>query len=399
MNATGDRELLAAAYREALHAIGNTDPNPAVGAVIADASGTILAAGYTQRAGYAHAERKALERIIGRDLQQCSMYVTLEPCCHFGRTPPCTDAILASGIGRVIIAERDFAAEVKGRSVELLTRQGLDVMLWPEHDFRREKWFTTGPFFFARRHDRPRVLLKWAQTADGSLAPPNGASGKISGSDAAFITAVLRFCCKLTIAAPGTVRVDAPRLTVRPARQLPDLSRSGLSSFMGELLRIQHTLLEQKHSPEALEQTIRPAERWRLLPENFSAREALPEPSKIEQDLLAAPIANRDWKNNFSGTWQRVLAAVQAHGFNSALLEAGPSFSEQILQHGFADAIAVYRSRTRHDLDLWGTPGRKNSASALIAQEQKPRIFGFTLLEYAELNEDDFLLYVREDSY
>lgn len=398
MSLADDRELLAAAYREALYAAGNSDPNPAVGAVIADTHGVIRTTGYTQRAGYAHAERKALERATASDLRECSMYVTLEPCCHHGRTPPCTDAILQSQISRVVIAERDFAAEVGGRSVDLLNQNGVAVVLWPKDDFTREKWLTTGPFFFARRHNRPRVLLKWAQTADGSLAPanPSRPSGKISGNDAALLTAILRFYCKLTIAAPGTVLVDSPRLTVRPTAVLPDLSRSGLSRFMRELLRVQYTLLTQERSSDATQQAIRSAERLRLLPENFSPAHAYHDLGELEQYLLATPIAHREWKNDFSSAWNRVLAAVLKHGFNSALLEAGPVFSEQILQKGYADAIVVYRSRTRHDRELWGAPGRKNSASALIAKGQKPQLPGFTLLEFAELDDDDFLLYAKE---
>jgi diaminohydroxyphosphoribosylaminopyrimidine deaminase/5-amino-6-(5-phosphoribosylamino)uracil reductase len=401
VSSAADRAALYSAYEQAIFAAGNSDPNPAVGATIVDRQGNTLSSGYTQRAGFAHAERQALAQVADRDLRDCTMYVTLEPCCHHGRTPPCVDAIVERGLRRVVIAERDFAAEVQGRSVAMLRDNGIEVLEWPAEDFRREKWFTTGPFFFARNFRRPRIVLKWAQTADGSLAPQRGKSGPISGSDAAFVTAVLRFWCKLTAASPGTVLVDAPRLTVRPSESAPDLSRSGLSAFVWELMRTQYNLAVTAHSAETLTRTVRAAESLHLVPDTLQG---------VLQGMSSAvtaarggwwikPVPHADWQHDFAGTLDSVLTEVLDKGFNSMLFEAGPQFSEQLLAHGYADALAIYRSRTQHDVALWGAQGRGNRISALLAGEKKPDLPGFTLLEYASLDSDDFLLYVRNGTF
>jgi diaminohydroxyphosphoribosylaminopyrimidine deaminase/5-amino-6-(5-phosphoribosylamino)uracil reductase len=394
-----DRAALASAYTQAIYAVGNSDPNPAVGAIITDAQGRTLAAGYTQRAGYAHAERHALSQLELPDLSGHTIYVTLEPCCHHGRTPPCVDAIVERQLRRVVIAERDFAAEVQGRSVSLLRAAGIEVVEWPAEDFQGEKWFTTGPFFFARRHDRPRVVLKWAQTKDGSTAPQKGKSGQISGSDAAFITATLRFMFKLTVASPGTVLVDAPRLTVRTAGDFPDLSQSGLSSFVWELLRLQYQLASKPLDPETVQQKIRPPKSLFLLPDTMAGFSAeLPTGhQETKQSWRTKAIPYREWQQDFPGTWKSVLAEISDEGYNSLMLEAGPSFSEAMLQHDLADALVIYRSRVHSDRDLWGTHGRGNQVSRILAKEGAPTLPGFELLEFARLDQDDFLLFVRTD--
>lgn len=401
MTGAADRAALYAAYKQAISAAGNSDPNPSVGAIIVDVKGNTLARGYTQRAGFAHAERHALAQLTHRDLRECTMYVTLEPCCHHGRTPPCVDAIVERGLRRVVIGERDFATEVQGRSVALLRGHGIEVLEWPAEDFRLEKWFTTAPFFFARKFKRPRIVLKWAQTADGSLAPQRGKSGPISGSDAAFITAVLRFWCKLTVASPGTVLLDAPRLTVRPSESLPDLSRSGLSAFMWELVRTQYNLAVAKHNTETLTRTVRAAQSLHLMPDTAQPAEpGIPAAASVARAGNWAKLMPRaHWQQNFARTLDALLAEILAAGFNSLLLEAGPQFSDEVIGHGYADALAIYRSRTQHDVALWGEKGRANRLSRLLAHEDKPELPGFTLLEYASLDSDDFLLYVRNGTF
>lgn len=397
MTEASDRAALSAAYAQAISAAGNSDPNPSVGAVIVDTHGKTVAGGYTQRAGYAHAELHALAQLPQPDLHGHTMYVTLEPCCHHGRTPPCVDAIVERRIGRVVIAERDFAAEVQGRSLTLLREQGIDAVEWPAEDFQREKWFTTGPFFFARKHGRPRVVLKWAQTSDGSIAPQNGKSGPISGSDAALLTATLRFFFKLTVASPGTVLVDSPRLTVRTAGDLPELSQSGLTAFAWELLRRQYQLACKQPDAETLKRRIRPPESLFLLPDTMDGFIAgMPgNHQATRQNWRAKPIPRAEWQQDFAGTWNSVLAEVLAGGFNSLLLEAGPAFSEAMLQHDLADALVIYRSRVKSDLQLWGRQGRANHVSLILAATESPTLPGYELLEFARLEQDDFFLFVR----
>lgn len=362
-------QLMREAYRSAAYAAGNSDPNPAVGAVIASESGVILSRGHTQRAGFAHAERHALAQLPEIDLSAATMYVTLEPCCHHGRTPPCVDAILERKIRRVVIAERDLAAEVMGRSVAILSEKGVDVILSEPATFAPEAWHTTGPFFFSRKHARPRITLKWAQTRDGALAPESGPSGPISGTFAAFMTAALRSIHKLTMATPGTVRLDQPKLTVRFG-ELPGLSGTGLSEFFQHLLLAQYSLATTAHTADELRTAIKPA----------------------AQEFLSSPASFHD---NFRTAMEAKLSEIMEAGFNSVLIEAGPIFSELLLAHGFVDAIVVYRSKNKTAAGLWGKAGRSNSASRSLAAGDS--LSNFTVIERADLEDDDFL-YLRRDS-
>ncbi|MCS6971654.1 MAG: bifunctional diaminohydroxyphosphoribosylaminopyrimidine deaminase/5-amino-6-(5-phosphoribosylamino)uracil reductase RibD [Turneriella sp.] len=381
-----DRAALALAYRLAAYAAGNSDPNPAVGAVLADKNGRIIATGFTHRAGFAHAERHALEKIAHDNLSDHTLYTTLEPCCHFGRTPPCTDIILQKKVGRVVIAERDFAAEVQGRSLDLLHRHGVRAEIWDENDFVREKWFTTAPFFFARRHLRPRLLAKWAQTRDGALAPQKGPSGKISGADTGILTAVLRFYCKLSMVAPGTVFTDSPQLTVRLPPNLPPFNTEGFSDFFRNFFYRQLHLIRRFLKNHSETKTIRAPQRYFLLPEKFSI------PSEARHFLFS----RNEWQQNFAHTLSSVLKIALAEGFNSTLVEGGPAFSQKLLEHGFADAVAIYRSHHKKSEQLWGSRGRSNDFSHLVSIKEVPEVAGYTLLEFARLQQDDFLLFVRK---
>lgn len=355
------------AYLAAANAVGNSDPNPAVGAVVVSDGGAILSRGYTHRAGFDHAERHALAQIPAADLSAATMYVTLEPCCHHGRTPPCVDVILERKIRRVVIAERDLAAEVMGRSVAILTENGVDVTLSEPGTFTNEAWLTTGPFFFSRKNLRPRVTLKWAQTSDGALAPGSGPSGPISGNVAAFVTAGLRSLNKLTMATPGTVKTDQPKLTARFG-EIPELANSGFSAFFRQLLLAQHAWATGKHTADDLRTAIKPA----------------------AQEFLSS---SGEFHRDFGGTMLAKLGEIMRRGFNSVLIEAGPVFSELLLAHGLVDAIAVYRSKVKTAAMLWGNAGRGNSLSSLLAAGDDPP--GFTAMERADLTHDDFFFFRR----
>lgn len=379
-----DAAMMRLAYAEALSASGNSDPNPAVGAIVVAQNGTILARGFTQRAGFAHAERNALQKIATSDLAGATLYVTLEPCCHHGRTPPCTDIILDRKIGRVVVAERDYASEVMGRSVELLRTHGVDVLLYDDALFEREAWFTTGPFFFTRKYNRPRLMLKWAQTIDGSLAPQSGASGAISGKAAAYLTAALRSYAKLTAASPGTVKIDSPKLTVRFDENKPSLQESGLTPFFQNLIEIQHRIATTKNTDKT---AVRPPEQLFLAASKVTALDA-------EQTLHFAADA---WQGDFATTMQKIFAQILSRGFNSVLVEAGPNFSELLFEHDFVDTLAVYRSKNNSSASLWGSPGRGNRVSRVLAKAQSssPPLTGFELVECGDLGNDDFLLFRR----
>lgn len=354
-----DLGLMREAYRIAAAATGNADPNPAVGALVVDRTGKVIGQGATQRAGFAHAERMALKDTPGNVLTTATLYVTLEPCCHHGRTPPCTDVIIEKGIGRVVIGQRDFAAEVAGRSVEILRSAGITIDVIPDDALSVAQWYTTGPFFFSRKYRRPRIVLKWAQTIDGLLAPAAGPSGPISGDAAAIITATLRSWCKFTLASAGTVAVDNPRLTVRFPDDISSLDNCGLSAqFLATIVA---------HRAQApLGETV--TESYKPPAQGFLKR-----------------------GENLSD----VLLAILSRGYNSVLLEAGPTFSQAVLDADLVDALAVYRSKHRKSADQWRQPARGNSYSVTLAQADDPYLEGFELIERADLGTDDFLFFRR----
>lgn len=389
-----DIRLLREAYFEALKATGNSDPNPAVGAIVTDESGNILARGATQRAGFAHAERMALQD-TNADFGGKTLYVTLEPCCHHGRTPPCTDIIREKRIGRVVVGERDFATEVMGKSVELLRQSGIVVEILPEDLLSTEKLFTTGPFFLARRLKRPRLVLKWAETSDGSLAPQEGPSGKISGEPAAAITAALRNYCKFTLSSPGTVQIDRPRLDVRFPEKPVDLSGTGFSDFFSELIATQ---LKPPSATDMATSYKHPARGYLTYPLSAAARTAITDFQKnVAPDFIFFERPATDLRAAFRNTMESVLGEILANGFNSVLVEAGPRFSQSLIDAGLVDILVVYHSKTRSAADLWAAPGRGNTASALIAQatDNNPQLPGFTLLERGDLGSDVVYVFKR----
>lgn len=340
-----DIRLLREAYSEALKAAGNSDPNPAVGALVADNKGNTITRGFTQRAGFAHAERMALQNIETENVAGQTLYVTLEPCCHHGRTPPCTDIILEKRIGRVVIGERDFAAEVQGKSVELLRQNGIAVDVLPENLLPHEKFYTTGPFFHARRLKRPRVVLKWAQTSDGAIAPQQGQSGKISGALAGQVTAALRNYCKFTLASPGTASIDQPRLDVRFPEAPFNAKATGFSEVFTSLIQAQTV------RPGDLDEATgykKPSRGYLTFPLAPGARQSLHDfQHNISADFLLFERSATDLRTAFHATVSSVLSELLSNGFNSVLIESGPGFSQSLIEAGLVDLLVVYKAKDR----------------------------------------------------
>ncbi|MBV6493454.1 MAG: Riboflavin biosynthesis protein RibD [Turneriella sp.] len=379
-----DLRFLGEAYIAALGAVGNSDPNPAVGALVVSENGKILARGTTERAGYLHAERDALLQLAHDDLTQATLYVTLEPCCHHGRTPPCVDIILERKIKRVVIAERDFAAQVQGKSVALLRDKGVEVKITPEETFVKEAYFTTGPFFFAQKYKRPRVTLKWAETKDGKMAPREGASGKISGETAAFVTAALRSFHKYTLATPGTTLADLPKLNVRFPTQSIDFSKTHLSTTLTALLLLQPQIFGGRSANKT---KIKSPARGFLFPEGYTreknAFNAFQE--SIDSHFTIFPFEKKIWKENFSQKMELLLTQICKAGFNSLLIEAGPTFAELLFAHHFVDAVAFYRSKTKDAESLWEKDSRASPFSSYAHE--------FTQIECGDLGDDEFFFY------
>ncbi len=189
---------------------GFTSPNPLVGAVIVK-NGTIIGEGFHAICGGRHAEREALAN-CAESPRGATLYVTLEPCCHFGRTPPCTDAIIEAGISRVVIGSRDPNPKVSGKGAVILYSHGIKV----DRDFLREECDALNPIFFHYiTKKRPFVALKYAMTIDGKIATVSGASKWITGEEARAHVHTLRHRYRGILAGIGTVLADDPLLNCR----------------------------------------------------------------------------------------------------------------------------------------------------------------------------------------
>lgn len=208
--APNDERFMRLALDEARKGLGRTHPNPAVGAVIVKA-GRVIATGYHARAGTAHAEANAL-LLAGKRAKGATIYSTLEPCDHFGRTPPCTQAILEAGISRVVYGSADPNPLVDGKGVKRLRRAGVQVLgglLRAECDALNE------PFFKVMRTGLPFVTVKAAMTLDGKIATRLGASKWITSAASRRKAHELRDRVDAIVVGAGTVAADDPQLTTR----------------------------------------------------------------------------------------------------------------------------------------------------------------------------------------
>ncbi len=214
---TADREMMQRALRLAARAQGYVEPNPMVGCVLVRA-GRIVGEGYHRRFGGPHAEVHAL-RQAGAAARGATAYVTLEPCCHHGKTPPCVDALLAAGVKRVVAAMRDPNPAVRGRGFRVLRAAGVQVEIGL---LEAEALRLTAPFCKIIRTRRPWVLLKWAQSVDGRIATRAGDSRWISDEAARRHAHAVRGRVDAVIVGVGTVLADDPLLTCRlaPARRV-----------------------------------------------------------------------------------------------------------------------------------------------------------------------------------
>ncbi len=207
-----DRVHMLRALELAALGLYTTDPNPRVGCVLANA-GRVVGEGWHQRAGEPHAEILAL-RAAGAQARGACVYVTLEPCSHTGRTPPCADALVAAGVARVVCCSRDPNPKVAGRGIDRLRSAGIAVSVGGLADAARQ--LNVG-FFSRFERGRPFVRLKLAMSLDGRTAPASGAKLWISGEAARADVQVWRARSSAVLTGSGTVRGDDPRMDVRLA--------------------------------------------------------------------------------------------------------------------------------------------------------------------------------------
>ena len=319
---------------------GRTSPNPMVGALVLDAAGTLVGEGYHARAGEPHAEVGAL-RQAGERARGGTLVVTLEPCCHHGRTPPCSEAVIAAGLARVVLAMRDPNPRVDGGGVARLRAAGIAVIEGVEEAAALR---LNAAFVHRQRTGRSRGLLKWAMSVDGRTALPNGASQWISGPAARAWVHALRADCDAVIVGGGTVRSDDPLLTSR-GRRSPEPLRVVLSRGLelpaeARLWQPEPGPVLVAHGPEA------PAAGRQRLDQLGVERLELP---------ACEPLA--------------LLEALAGRGCNQVLWECGPALAAAALRQGCVQELAAVIAPKL----LGGTPARTPLAElGLERMEQVP---------------------------
>lgn len=208
---SADRFWMRRALAEAERGRGAVEPNPMVGAVVVR-DGELVGFGHHTRFGGPHAEVEALER-AGDRARGGTIYVTLEPCCHVGKTPPCTEAVLKAGVTRVVAAMRDPFPRVAGGGLAQLRQAGLTVEVGLESDASER---LNAPYLKRLATGRPYVTAKWAMTLDGKMAAASGDSRWISGERSRALVHEVRGRMDAVVVGIGTALADDPSLTARP---------------------------------------------------------------------------------------------------------------------------------------------------------------------------------------
>lgn len=227
-----DARHLARAIELAGNGAGRVSPNPLVGAVLAIDSQT-LGEGYHHALGSPHAEVEAIRDAADHDLTDATMYISLEPCCHEGRTPPCTDAIRAAGIRRVVVASDDPSEHACGRGLGILRDEGVEVVIAHGEIAARARLLNQ-PFRKHARTGRPWILFKSAMSLDGKVATRSGDSKWISGGESRNRVHRWRAECDAVAVGIGTALADDPLLTAR----IPDVIRQPRRVVFDALARL-----------------------------------------------------------------------------------------------------------------------------------------------------------------
>ncbi len=327
------------ALREARRGLGHTSPNPAVGAVLVR-NGRVIARGHHARAGAPHAEVVAIRR-AGARARGADLYTTLEPCNHWGRTPPCSLAILEAGVKRVFAGSRDPNPLVDGRGLKRLRRAGVRVVtdvLRRECDALNAGWFR---FITA---GRPHVTLKAAVTLDGKIAARGGDSRWVTGPEARAEAHRLRDRADAILVGAGTARADDPRLTAR----LPGgHGRDPLRLVLDSRLRLPATLRLFRRRSGAP-----------TLVAHISGR---PRPRRGVEYLRCRSKGGRvDLRD--------LLARLAARGVVNLLVEGGAEVHASFLKERLADRVVLFVAPTVVGGDgvSWsGALGTRRMADAL----------------------------------
>lgn len=354
MSLTDDTRYMTLALQLAERGLYSTHPNPRVGCVIVR-DGEIVGQGWHRCAGKPHAEVNALKE-AGDSARGATAYVTLEPCSHHGRTPPCADALVDAGVARVVIAVADTNPEVAGEGRARLEQAGIEVETGILEKPARE---LNSGFLRRMQGGRPWCRAKMAASLDGRTAMASGESQWITGPQARSDVQRLRARSAAIITGAGTVRADDPSMTVRP-EELGDIGHKALP--VAEPLRV---ILDRNLTtpPEAKVVTGSGQALIVTTETALDATKAQPlrdngaEVITVEPDEQGQP------------DLRSVMEELAARAINEVLIEAGPTLAGAALQSGIVDEFWLYQAPT-----FLGSNARPMAALSLDTMAQQHRM-------------------------
>lgn len=328
-------EFLERAISLARLGLTNTSPNPHVGAVIVSPDGRIIGEGFHRKCGEAHAEVNAVSSVRAEDrylLKESTIYVTLEPCSHYGKTPPCAKLIVDTGIGNVVVGTGDPNPKVNGRGLEMMRRAGINVEM-AEGDIAEKCRRLDGHFMSSFVSGRPYITLKWAQSADGFMASANGSPVRFSTPLTLTLVHKLRSEHDVILTTSETVIADNPAMDTRFWSAGKDPVKA---------------VLDRNH--------------------------------RISSD---ARIFDKGETLVFDGDVQSVIEELGKRGFRSILVEAGPAMLGEFIRRGLYDSIRIEKSPV-----ILGEAGGKKSPAlpSDVKVESAKNIDGNTILSFVRIH-------------
>lgn len=361
-----DEALLLRAVSLAEQSIGLSDPNPRVGCVLHTADGSLAGEGFTQQAGGPHAEVMAMRAAVaaGRSLAGGTAWVSLEPCAHHGRTPPCADALIAAGLARVVVALTDPYDQVAGRGIARLRAAGITVDLADAGPARDAAQALNIGFLSRVVRGRPWVRMKLAASLDGRTALPDGRSQWITGAAARADGHAWRRRAQAVLTGVGTVLADDPQLDVR----LVPTQRQPLRVVVDSRLNL----------PPTARMLAVPGGVLVIAADHQPQRQAALQAAGAQVRLLPGPAGRVDLAG--------LLAQLASEGVGELHIEAGATLNGALLAAGLVDELLVYTAPM-----LIG-PGRPLAELPLLPALELATRFQFT---DARLLDTDLRLLLR----
>ncbi|MCJ2541401.1 bifunctional diaminohydroxyphosphoribosylaminopyrimidine deaminase/5-amino-6-(5-phosphoribosylamino)uracil reductase RibD [Thermostichus vulcanus] len=326
-----DERFLRRALQLAERARGHTYPNPIVGAV-AVKNGRILGEGYHPRPGEAHAEVLALQQ-AGEEARGSTVYVSLEPCDHFGRTPPCSLALIAAGVARVEVAAREENPLARG-GMARLRAAGIEVAVGLLEKEAREQ---NEVFFTVQKTGRPFVLLKAALTLDGKVATPSGDARFVSSPASRRVAQAYRQWLPAVVVGVGTVLADDPALTVRD----PDFRPFPLMLEPPPLRDPVKVVLDTAARTPPTARLFQPGPRGETARCLILVGQGAPKERILALERAGARVVELP-REGSKVSLEAALRVFQEEGLDGVLLEGGPRLASAFLERGWVDKLALF---------------------------------------------------------